>query len=73
MYTTQRKNAMWKISLAITEYMLNDSTLTRDLAVEEYLQEIHYPGMNTDYRRKFVEMSLKKYPPHVPTKIRLFD
>ena len=73
MYTTQRKSAMWKISLAISEYMTNDSTLTRSGAVEEYLQEIHYPGMNTAYRRKFIEMSLKKYPPYVSPKVKLLD
>ena len=74
MYMTQRKNAMWKISLAISEYMANDPMLSRGDAVEEYLREIHYPGINIQYRKKFVEMSLKKYPPCVPVvKTKLLD
>jgi hypothetical protein len=63
MYSKERKDAMWKISLAVSEYMLNDIALTRKHAIEKYLEEIRYPGMNISYRRKFVEMSLAKYPP----------
>ncbi len=63
MYSKERKDAMWKISLAVSEYMLHDSALTRGHAIEKYLEEIRYPGMNVRYRRRFIEMALAKYPP----------
>ncbi len=74
MYSRERKDAMWKISLAVSEYMSHDPALTRKLAIEKYLEEIRYPGMNTDYRRKFIEMSLMKYPPMAEYRsIKLLD
>ena len=63
MYAEQRKDAMWKISMDISEYMLHDATLTRECAIEKYIEEIRYPGMNILYRKRFVEMALMKYPP----------
>ena len=69
MYAKQRKDAMWQISLAVSEYMINDRSLTEGHAIEKYLDEIRYPGMNTTYRRRFIEMSLAKYPPQADYQI----
>ncbi len=76
MYSKERKDAMWKISLAISEYMINDISLSKGCAIEKYLEEIRYPGMNEKYRRWFIEMSLVKYPPvikHLDPEIKLLD
>ena len=74
MYAKQRKDAMWQISLAVSEYMVGDRTLSENSAIEKYLEEIHYPGMNAMYRRKFIKMSLTKYPPQIDhQKIKLLD
>lgn len=74
MYAKQRKDAMWQISLAVSEYMSGDRMLSEVGAIEKYLEEIRYPGMNAIYRRKFIEMSLSKYPPQIDhQKTKLLD
>lgn len=54
---------MWQVSKAVSEFMHNSCIQDIERGIERYIKDISYPGMNIQYRKKFIKEALRLYPP----------
>ena len=70
---TRRKIAMMKASHQISGYLAENIELCIDGAIELYIRDHYYPEMNVKYRRKFLKLATKIYPPEFTIELNMKD
>ena len=59
-----RRQTMWKVSKTVSEFMHSLCIQDIEKGIEKYLLDISYPGMNVQYRKKFIKEAMRLYPPN---------